>query len=435
MQFSDPNGNGHPDAGETIDVTLTVENESGWRDASMVNATLEIDHPHVTLDRASVLVSGNLPDGQSADNTNTPLRFTVDEDWLDGDLVPVIITVDCQPNDYEISWSETMLIGSPDLLLVDDDGGATYEEYLVNDLTRWGYLFEHLDVAATQVEITAEDLNRYDGILWMTGDVENPLSPGEIDALSTALDNGTSLFLFGQTLDEQLAGTDFYRDYLHAAHEDGDGELGLESIDGAPQPPVIPDTRLILTGPDGAANNDDPDRILPLDGAVAAYEYMGGDGGIGGIVYDGDDYKLAYFAFAFEAVGGAGNTTLRGTVLGWDDDSNLGILPWWGIISDVEEDPGNTDNILFPSSFWISPPYPNPFNSSTSITINLPERSAVDLSIYNLTGQLVTRLASGEYAVGQHSFQWKADQVATGMYIAVAKTATTSRSVKLLYLR
>ena len=59
-----------------------------------------------------------------------------------------------------------------------------------------------------------------------------------------------------------------------------------------------------------------------------------------------------------------------------------------------------------PVPFSVSPPYPNPFNPSTTIEFTLPEASDVTLDIYNSAGQKVRRLVSGRMSVGMHTAVW-----------------------------
>ncbi len=58
------------------------------------------------------------------------------------------------------------------------------------------------------------------------------------------------------------------------------------------------------------------------------------------------------------------------------------------------------------SSYELAQNYPNPFNPSTTIRFNMPEAGAVQLSIYNISGQEVRRLVSGELAGGRHALTW-----------------------------
>ena len=61
--------------------------------------------------------------------------------------------------------------------------------------------------------------------------------------------------------------------------------------------------------------------------------------------------------------------------------------------------------------------YPNPFNSITVISIQLPKSSYVNVSIYNLTGQLVEQLVSEYMESGFHRIQWNAASMSSGMYL------------------
>ncbi|HOF59074.1 MAG TPA: C25 family cysteine peptidase [Candidatus Cloacimonadota bacterium] len=66
--------------------------------------------------------------------------------------------------------------------------------------------------------------------------------------------------------------------------------------------------------------------------------------------------------------------------------------------------------------------YPNPFNPSTTISFDLAKNTKVKLSVYNLRGQLVKTLASGELAAGRHQLIWNGTDsrnrsVASGVYL------------------
>lgn len=60
------------------------------------------------------------------------------------------------------------------------------------------------------------------------------------------------------------------------------------------------------------------------------------------------------------------------------------------------------------TKFGILQNYPNPFNPTTQIPFTLPQASHVTLSIYDLQGQLVRILVSGEMPVGRHNAAWDA---------------------------
>ncbi len=70
-----------------------------------------------------------------------------------------------------------------------------------------------------------------------------------------------------------------------------------------------------------------------------------------------------------------------------------------------------------PMDFVLSQNYPNPFNPATTISFNLPTRSRVHLSIFNVLGQQVAELADGEeMSAGSYERHWNAN-VASGLYL------------------
>ena len=79
----------------------------------------------------------------------------------------------------------------------------------------------------------------------------------------------------------------------------------------------------------------------------------------------------------------------------------------------------NEDNLL-PSIFDISNAYPNPFNPSTTVNIDIPEAGLLNVSVYNLTGQLVETLVNENVVSGSHSFVWDASGLTSGLYVMSA---------------
>jgi hypothetical protein len=66
--------------------------------------------------------------------------------------------------------------------------------------------------------------------------------------------------------------------------------------------------------------------------------------------------------------------------------------------------------------------YPNPFNPETTISFNIPKPGKVNLSIYNIKGQLVKTLLDEETSAGPHSLVWNGvddhnKSVASGLYL------------------
>lgn len=60
--------------------------------------------------------------------------------------------------------------------------------------------------------------------------------------------------------------------------------------------------------------------------------------------------------------------------------------------------------------------YPNPFNPTTTIAFNLAEATHVKIDIYNSTGQIVNTLLEKNLSAGNHSIEWNASDMASGIY-------------------
>lgn len=70
----------------------------------------------------------------------------------------------------------------------------------------------------------------------------------------------------------------------------------------------------------------------------------------------------------------------------------------------VSTEPGES----LPVSLILSPNYPNPFNSRTSIDFQLEHPGHVSLKVYNVLGQLVSVLVDGPQLAGRHTVTWDA---------------------------
>lgn len=88
-----------------------------------------------------------------------------------------------------------------------------------------------------------------------------------------------------------------------------------------------------------------------------------------------------------------------------------------------------------PSSPELFPPYPNPFNPSTTLSFYLPVRSFVSLAVYDLLGRRVSTVASEEMEAGTYSRHWNAAGLSSGVYLLRFQTPGTLRTASLLLLK
>jgi parallel beta-helix repeat protein len=88
-----------------------------------------------------------------------------------------------------------------------------------------------------------------------------------------------------------------------------------------------------------------------------------------------------------------------------------------------------------PLDFNLQSPYPNPFNSQTTISYSLPKYSYVELSIFNLAGRQVTKIADGWRDAGVHEVTFDGSYLSSGVYIFKLKAGDFEASGKMVLLK
>ncbi len=99
---------------------------------------------------------------------------------------------------------------------------------------------------------------------------------------------------------------------------------------------------------------------------------------------------------------------------------------------------GSSDNL--PTEYALEQNYPNPFNPTTTISFALPKAGKVDVAVYNVLGQEVNSLVTGELPAGNHSVVWdgrnsSGNTVSSGIYFYRIVAGDYSQSKKMLMLK
>jgi serine protease AprX len=97
-------------------------------------------------------------------------------------------------------------------------------------------------------------------------------------------------------------------------------------------------------------------------------------------------------------------------------------------------------SIQLPVSVNLHDNYPNPFNSGTVISFDLPQKDQVELSVFNILGQHVCTIYSGEAPIGRNNFHWNGTNsrgihLASGVYFYRLRTSHALIAKKMLYLK
>ena len=95
----------------------------------------------------------------------------------------------------------------------------------------------------------------------------------------------------------------------------------------------------------------------------------------------------------------------------------------------------DSDDWSLPFGFQLQQNYPNPFNASTRFSFSLPARSHVALEIFDILGERIAVLIDKDLPAGNHGLTWRADKLASGLYIYRLSAGKTTKSGKMILLK
>jgi hypothetical protein len=99
-----------------------------------------------------------------------------------------------------------------------------------------------------------------------------------------------------------------------------------------------------------------------------------------------------------------------------------------------------TRSVPIPKQYKLYQNYPNPFNPTTEIRFDIPEKTRIELRIYNILGQQVTTLVDEIRNAGAYQILWDSKSasgipVASGMYIYQLKCDKFVDAKKMVMIR
>lgn len=132
------------------------------------------------------------------------------------------------------------------------------------------------------------------------------------------------------------------------------------------------------------------------------------------------------------------DTFTQGTVVLWMtgifvENQTYAIAPRG--IEDVGETSVREKQVSIPERPSLDPAFPNPFNSTTQIGFDLPVAGWVNLSVFDLSGRLISTILQEEVNAGHHSTSFDANDLANGVYLLRLETANISVNQKLVLVK
>lgn len=342
-----------------------------------------------------------------------PVRYTVK------DTVVNILTVD----QAEII---NLYLVTSDLVLVDDDNGATYETGVAASLDSLGFNTRVWDQSLASLT----DPEALQTMIWITGgDAQNGPAGTVIDAqeqtlIESFLNSGGKLLLSGQDITDVLRGEPFLGNVLHCAADDD--SVNRVPIGGNDQDPIFGNVYLVLQTGDAALNQYSTSSMTPLENTESILQYpMGETAAVKGLHNDG---RFIFAGFGIESIPITSSFTDRSEFIDL-------CLDWLNENESINELPPP-----LPETITLYQNYPNPFNPSTTISFYAPPgASALSLLVYDILGREVAVLFNGKPEPGLITIDWNGctnsgQAVSSGTYILTltGNDRTISRPMKLV---
>ncbi len=152
-------------------------------------------------------------------------------------------------------------------------------------------------------------------------------------------------------------------------------------------------------------------QFVPHYAPPGNYSYTGNAG-----VFPDSIVGTDNFPFAKLAGDGLANHHQGWTLYGWDEED----------ISQIANQQSKITNLCLS---------PNPFNSSTAISFELPEAGYIELAMYDVSGKEVALLAEGNLSPGHHSLHFDASNLSSGIYFARLQAGDFSQTRKVVLVK
>jgi len=210
---------------------------------------------------------------------------------------------------------------------------------------------------------------------------------------------------------------------LGCADANGDGAVNVQDI--------VVIVNMILGGRSAEAT----EATLNINNGSVSVKANGFIGAVQMTLSHGSDFEIELTDKAMIAdYRTSGNSTTLIVVA--PDSDNLFTASGDFTIEDVIVANENSQaTIVMPTELTLSKAYPNPFNPSTTFDVYVPVEGAVNLSVYNVMGQLVDVIHSGGMTEGSHSITWNASNMTSGIYFVRAESVSGVSLQKVMLMK
>ena len=406
--------------------------------------------------------------------------FAADDNWLDG------WSWASGSFDNSVSYPVVLneFLASSELCCGEDEIGSN-EDFieLYNssdsdlDISGWGFNDTSGEIASIAPQGTIIAAGGY-LVVYFAGEADAwPMvdaklsSDGEVIYIADANGNTVIDFAFGPQMEDvsmSWNGTDYVADYCPSPGADnefcgpcldgdvsGDGLLNVLDVVNMVQAIVNQATDTLSCGDisgDDIINvidvvqlvqiivnsrvNDATSATLNIKSNNVSIDANGYIGGVQMTLFHGNNFSLDLTDKAYVAdYNTQGNETILVIVAPESDE----LFTFNGDFEISEYIVANSNSevntTISEMTFNLSNAFPNPFNPTTSFTLTIPSDGYVNVSIYNLVGQQIDQLVSGNMESGIYNLNWNASNLTSGMYLVRAEFSGSIVTQKLMLLK
>ncbi len=468
--LSGGDGDGEPDAGETLDLVATIENQGVGLGMTDVEMTLVTDDAYVTLHDATTTL-GSIPALSSADNSADPFSFTLDASCPDahGLTLTLQISGDGFYAEEDLSW----MVGTPTLVFSDDMESGT-GNWVEND-GYWG-LSSSVYHSSTN-SYTDSPSGSYGNYRNTWIELAGPLDFSNASAaemtfwhrvqteldydycyVEASTDNGSTWLQVGPRYHgdnggwEQVeldlspyVGTDQFKvrfRFNSDAYVTDNGWFVDDVMIYGPDPSNAPPETPSLSDPPAGGTVSTSTPTLEV---VNATDPDAGDVLTYGFLVYSDAERTGLVCSTTGVAEGSGTTS-------WTVGSSLsnGTYYWTAYADDGTErgplmDTGsftveNTGIEGGPTKLALHPALPNPFAARTMIAFDSPVATEARVEVYSVDGRLVRTLLAGSVSPGRTELAWDGrdetgHRLGSGLYFVRVSTPRETRHGKVVVLR
>ncbi|HYU03250.1 MAG TPA: glycoside hydrolase domain-containing protein, partial [Jatrophihabitantaceae bacterium] len=243
---------------------------------------------------------------QPGDSVDLCVKVSVPASAANADTSDTTITA-TSTTDSSVSATAklTTIAVSVDTLVVDGDmGGPNAESYYEDALSANGVSYSYWDLSADPA-LPLSMLTAHKNVIWFTGNAwPGPITPYESE-LAAFLDGGGRLFMSGQDILDQSAGTTpFVHDYLHINWDGSEtqNDKPTANVHGVPGNAVTDGIGSIQLD-HSALGSSYEDEVTPIAPATAAF--TDDTSAPDALTVTAGAYKVVFLGFPFEAYGTA----------------------------------------------------------------------------------------------------------------------------------